>query len=355
MNSFMDISRCQNKQGGEKMKRVVFIYLLVFICLAGERAASSQSEVQTDGKKACPFSIVGLWRSEVTMQTKSIYFDFSPEGWVVLLGYSDDTLPQDFEMLESVGYKLDKPAAPKSIEFTTTRGNDAFAAGTTRMEIIEYSDDTFITRDAASGQTTRWVREQTHRYFLTFAGQRIAAQAGGPAFAMWTVMDGRKTDREALGIQLSKPAEGQTLPVFGPLSAELCDRIIDESDRDAKLKKEENAFMRLELSASEFALTHQIYETWEKQAKTHTLPNQDTYLNGLEFLRKVAESLNRCHERIKLLKPAQRELDELIARHGLHQYALDYIRAMRKQNSELNIKDAEFPWQWRPQIQLPLQ
>lgn len=333
------------------MKRVVFLYSLIFICLIAVDAARAQSEAKSAAKpavkKACPFQITGLWRSEVTAQTSSIFFDFSPEGYVTLLGHSPGTLPQDFEMIDSVNYQLDKPAAPKFIEFTTTRGNDAFGPGITRMEIIEYSDDSFTTRDIASEQKNRWFREQTHRYFLTIAA--------APAFAMWTVMDGRKTERFALGVQSITDPEGKTLPVFGPIPAELCDRLIEESDREAKRKKEESAFIRLELSAAEFEPARQIYEAWSKQANTQALPYKDAYLNGFEFLRKLAENLNQCGEKLKLLKLTERERDELIAKHRLPQYTLEYIRALRKQNGELHINDVEFPWQWRPMIQIPEQ
>jgi len=352
MRSFTNTDGCQNKQGGEKMKRVVFFYSLVILCLAVERPAAGQSDAKTEGKKSCPFSIVGLWSSEVTAQTNSIFFDFSPEGYVTLLGHSSGLLPQDFEMLESVNYKLDKPTAPKSIEFTAARGNDAFGPGVTRMEIIEYSDDSFTTRDTASGQKNRWSRERTHRYFLTFAAHPDPSQSGGPAFAMWTVLDGRKTAREALGVQLIKDQEGKTLPVFGPIPVELCDRIIEENDRDAKRKKAVSAFMRLELSAAEFETTQQIYQSWSKQAKTQTLPYDDAYLNGFELLRKLAENLNQCGEKVKLLKLTERERDEMIAKHMLPQYTLEYVRALRKQNNELHINDVEFPWQWRPMIQI---
>jgi hypothetical protein len=282
-----------------------------------------------------------------------LLFDFSPEGYVTLLGHAPGALPQDFEMVESVNYKLDQPAAPKAIEFTTVRGNDAFGPGVTRMDVVEYSDDSFTTRDPASEQKTRWFREKTHRYFLTFAARFDPAQTDRAAFAMWTVLDGRNTDREALGVQLIKDQEEKTSPVFGLIPAETGDRIIEEGDRDAKRKKETNAFMRIELSAAEYEITHQVYQSWSKQVQAQTLPYADAYLNGLEFLRQLAESLNRCDERVKLLKLTSRERDDLIAGHQLPQYTLTYVLALRKQNAELHVNDVEFPWQWRPQIQLP--
>lgn len=336
------------------MKRLS-LYSLLFIVLVAGRVALGQSEPKPEGKKDCPFSIMGLWRSEITAQTQSIFFDFSPAGYVTLLGHSPDTLPQDFEMIDSVNYKLDKAATPKSIEFTTARGNDAFRQGITRLAITQYDDDSFTTRDPASGQQMQWVREQTHRYFLSFAAHPDPAQSGGPAFAMWTVMDGRKTDREALGVQLIKDPAGKAQPVFGPLPADFCDRIVEQCDQDAKRKKEAGSFLRVELSAAEFEITRQLYESWSRQVQTQTLPYSDAYLNGLEFLRRLAESLSPCGEKVKPLKLSQRERDELIAKHTLPQYTLEYIRALRKQNNDLHINDVVFPWQWRPMIHIPEQ
>jgi hypothetical protein len=337
------------------MKRAFVCYSLTFLCLATGLAAFAQPKARPEARKACPFSIVGLWRMEGTTEATRLFFDFSPEGHVTLLSHAAGTLPQDFEMVESVNYKLDRPAAPKVIEFTAGRGNDAFGPGLTRMEVVEYDDDTFTTRDPASEQKTRWVREKTHRYFLTFAARPVSPQDGGPAFAMWTVLDGRKTDREALGVQLIEGSGGKALPVFGPIPAELGDRIVEDGDRDAKRKKEDSAFMRVEVTAAEYETTRRVYESWSKRAKAQTLPYADAYLNGLEFLKQLAESLNQCGEQVKLLKLTERERDEMVAKHGLPQYTLAYIRALRKQNDELHINDVVFPWQWRPMVQMPEQ
>src|SRR5689334_20124133 len=129
MRSIMNTDERKNRQDGEKMKRVIILFSLACICLATARPTSGQMGAKSAGKKSCLFSIAGLWRSEVTAQTNSIFFDFSPEGYVTLMGHSAGLLPQDFEMLESVNYKLDPPTAPKTIEFTAAHGNDAFEPG----------------------------------------------------------------------------------------------------------------------------------------------------------------------------------------------------------------------------------
>ena len=90
-------------------------------------------------------------------------------------------------------------------------------------------------------------------------------------------MDGRKTEIEALGIQLTKDDAGKTVPVFGPIPAELYDQIIEESEKEKKSKKEEIVIMRFELTEAEFETTHKIYQTWDKYVKTHKLPHADPY------------------------------------------------------------------------------
>ncbi len=331
------------------MKRTVLLHSLVFICLAVECAAFGQ-DAKTKGKQVCPFSIVGLWRMEGTTEMTRMFFDFSSEGHVTLLGHSANALPQDFEMLGSVNYKLDKRTAPKHIEFITTRGNDAFLPGITPLDIIEYSDSSFTTRDPASGQQTRWVREQMRRYFLTLAAR--SGPDSGPALAMWTVMDGRNTKVDALGIQMIKD-EGKTAPVFGPVPAEIYSQIREESEKEKKNNKDETAILRFELTQAEFEKTQKTYQIWDKYVRDRALPNRDAYLNTMEFLTKVVEGLNQCGEKTRLYKPTLSEQGEIASRYETPRRMLEYIRMLRKKNEELHISDVEFPWQWRPMIQAP--
>jgi hypothetical protein len=334
------------------MQRTVFLYALMSICLLTDGAAFGQSTAKPETSKVCPFSLIGMWRSAATTVTNPFFYSFSSDGWVRLLGHAADTLPQDFELIAEMKYVVDNPARPKRLELTAMGGNEIFPAGMTALEITEYSDDSFITVNPQTGEPTRWVREQTYRYFLTFAARNGPPPSGGPAFAMWTVLDGRQPQVEALGVQLNKDQEGKILADFGPIPVELYNQIAEESEPNKKNNPDENVWMRLELTPAEFATTHQIYQTWRKRAKAHTLPHTDAYLNGLEFLKQVAESLNQCREKVKLLRLTQREHDELVAKHILPQYTMEYIRAMRKKNDELHVNDAVFPWQWRPMIQI---
>jgi hypothetical protein len=326
------------------MKRALFLCSLVFICLAAERAAFGQSQDKSDNKKACPFSIVGLWRMEGTTEMTRLFFDFSPEGYITLMAHSPGTLPQDFNMEGSVNYKLDKPGAPKRIEFINTRGNDAFLPGITQFDIIEYGEKSFTTQEPATGRQTRWVREQVRRYFLTFAaGSKIPRQEG-PVLAMLTVLDGRKTDIKALGVRLVKDETGKTSPAFGEIPAEVYDQFTHEGDKK-KDKKDSSVIMRIELTQTEYEGAQKLFETWERLAKDKKLPDADPYVNAEKFLVATAEGLNECKERVKLSKIATRD--------NLSLQLLGYIRAMRDKNRELHVSDAVFPWVWKPVLQLP--
>lgn len=340
------------------MKRAIFS--LLFLCLAAIGLASGQSGVKTDAeaksaaKKACPFNIAGLWRSDKASETSRMLFSYSPEGHVTLMEHSSDALPQDFEMVTAVNYSLDKPSAPKGITFTTPRGNEFFSAGMTWWKIIEYTDNSFTTVDPMSEEKTRWVREQTHRYFLTLAA-RNAPQQDGPAFAMWTVLDGRKTEIEALGVQLTKDDAGKAVPVFGSIPPELYDQIIEENEKEKKSNKAEIVLMRFELTEAEFKATHKVYEKWDEHVKSRNLPDADPYRNGLEFFREAVGGLNQCGEKVKLYRLTQSERDEIVAKHKPPQQPSEYIRMTRKKNDELHVTDAMFPWVWRPSIQMPAQ
>jgi hypothetical protein len=317
------------------MRLTVFLCLLMSVCLLADVDALGQS----DEKKACDFNIVGMWRSEVTSETNPIFYGFGRDGLVTVFGHVPNALPQDFEMMASVGYKLDDPAAPKSIKFTARTGSDLFRTGTTSMEIVEYGDDSFTTLDTESGSRLRWDRVQTRRYFLTFAARSGPAQPDGAAFVMWTTLDGRKAEIESLGVHLAKDAKGKTGPVFSPVPAQLYSEFAAESD------KKSDVMMRMELTEAEFERSYKVFEAWAEFARVAKLPHKDPYLNGMEFLKSAAENLNRCDEKLKL-----QTTDGAAAARNPHQQTVEYIRMMRKKNEDLHVTDRDFPTDWRPTL-----
>ncbi len=335
------------------MKRAGFLYSLALLLLTANGVALGQSDAKSNPTKVCPFEISGMWRSDATTISTPIFFSFSPEGHVTLFSHSADTLAKDFEVLTSVSYKLDTPAAPRRIEFFASRGNDIFARGTTSLKIVEYGDDSFTTLDPASERQTKWIRERTHRYFLTFAA-RSRSQQGGPAFAMWTTLDGGEPTVEALGIQITKDDAGKTVPVFGPIPAEVYDQVTEVVQKDKKTK-DEIVIVRFEMTQAEFLKTRETYHLWDKYVKSKTLPEGDPYLNVMEFLRQTAGGLIQCGEKNRLHNPTRGERDELVARHAPQQRPLEFIRIMRNQNEELNVTGATFPWSWRPMLKVPVQ
>jgi hypothetical protein len=344
------------------MKRTVFICLLMLICLTTGGVAFGQANAPAAAPKACPFNIVGTWKSEGA--ANPIFFRFAPDGTVTLLSHSADIPDSDFEILAAVKYKLDKPAAPKSLDIIAARGNEVFGRGTTTLRISEYGDDSFTTYNPATNTgLTRWVRAKTNRYFLTFAARRVPITGysddisvdihpkdgrptrpamGGPAFAMWTKLDGRKTEVETLGIHLTTDGTGRTIPVVGPIPAELHTQFASESRKDS------DVMIRLELTEAEYERTHRVFRTWDKRVREKTLLYDDPYLNAMEFLRRTAESLNLCGEKVKLHKLNWSQWDEVVTKHHLPEHPLEYIRVMRKKNDELHVTDARFPADWQP-------
>src|SRR5688572_17625534 len=119
------------------MKRTGFLYSLMFLCLSASGIAYGQSETksasgstygQPQAKKACPFNIVGTWRSEAAT-ADPILFRFAADGTVTLLSPSTAIPDSDFETLAAVKYKLDKPTAPKRLDIIAVRGNEVFGRG----------------------------------------------------------------------------------------------------------------------------------------------------------------------------------------------------------------------------------
>lgn len=342
------------------LKRSVFLLTLASLCLTAAAPAFAQSESKP--KTACAFQIVGTWRPE--SQTASpVLFRFASDGTATLLSPSTSLPDADFETMAAVKYKLDQPAAPRRLDITAVRGNEVFGRGTTSMEIVEYNDESFVTIHPVDGRRTRWVRAKTERYFLTFAargvkitgfsddsstdihpksGRPTGTILGGPAFVMWTRLDGRKTEVETLGLHLHSDGTGRTLPVVGAIPADLSKEFAKESRNDS------DVMMRLELTEAEYERTRKVFRTWEKRVREKTLLYDEPYLNAMEFIRRAAESLNQCGERLKLHKLNWLQNDQIVTRYHLPQHPLEYIRDMRKKNDQLHVSDERFPADWRP-------
>jgi hypothetical protein len=210
------------------------------------------------------------------------------------------------------------------------------------MDIVGYDDESFTTAHATTGVQTRWVRAQTNRYFLTFAARGGSLQNGGPAFAMWTRMDGHKTKVETLGLNIIKDDVGRIVPLMGSMPSD----ITDEFGRETR--KDSDVMMRLELTEAEFERTYKVYKTWDKRVQEKTLLYDDPYLNAMEFLRRAAEAINQCGEKVRLHKLSWSQYDQVVSKHNLPQHPLEYIRIMRVNNEKLHVTDAMFPRDWRP-------
>lgn len=339
------------------MKRVVFLCSLTFIfslgaenvgrtlvCPGWEQTLGAENVGRPDGGQAkvrptlktCPFSIIGMWKVEGRTEADSLFYSFSPEGWVRVVSRSADALPREYEVVAEVKYALDRPTAPKRVEFITRRGNDAFPAGKTSLAMVEYGDDSFVTADPKTQALTRWFRAQTHRYFLTFAARSGPALS---AFAMWTTLDGRHTKIEALGLRTEN--RGVAAPIFGPIPDQLYREFENES------RKASDVMLRLELTEAEYQRSYKVFEAWAEFVRIGKLPHTDPYLNGMEFLKSAAGNLNQCDA--KLILPAT---DGATSAQNPHERMLEYIKVMRNKNKGLHVTDGMFPTDWRP-LQFP--
>ncbi|HEY7181799.1 MAG TPA: hypothetical protein VIC84_10295 [Blastocatellia bacterium] len=313
------------------MKRAAFLCSLTFIfSLWDGNAAPGQSAAG----KACPFSIAGMWKVEGRTEADALFYSFSADGWVNVVSHSADALPREYEVIAQVKYVLDNPSAPRRVQFITERGNDAFHAGKTSLEVVEYNDDSFVTENPETQDRRRWVRAQTHRYFLTFAAGDGPVQS---AFAMWTTLDGRGSKIEAFGLRTEN--RDVEAPAFGPIPDQLYHEFEYESEKDSRV------MLRLELTEAEFERSHNVFETWAEFARTAKLPHDAPYLNGMDFLKSAAESLNQCDEKLKLDKAAG-----AAAMPNSHQQILEYVRMMRKKNESLHVTNGMFPEDWRPTL-----
>jgi hypothetical protein len=279
---------------------------------------------------SCDFDISGTWESAVARGDTPVpaRYRFGADGLVTTLSRTN----AGDEWQEKAGapvhfYRLDDPKAPSIIEFL---GGDA-ATRRGSMEISQYDDGSFTTLDANS-EETRWVRVEPERHFIVFAAARGEVARGGPAFALLirAGADGRATT-DAFGFYLANDE-----PVVGPIPAPLSDRLMTESRLDTE------TMLRMEVTRAEFARAEAVMRTWERRAREHALLYEIPYLNSVVFLEQLADTLNRCHERIHAQKLHWNVGDKVTAAHNLPQVGFFYIRELRRQNETLHLGNAEF-------------
>jgi hypothetical protein len=325
-----------------EMKRVVFLCSLLLICSSGAGNAE-QTEVrladgpaasgQSGAWKTCPFSITGMWRIEgSTRKARTLFYEFAPGGVVIISEYTSDVLPREYESIGGAKYLLDKPEAPGRLEFKADFRSGVIPWGKTSLSVVEYGDDSFVTADPKTQARTRWVRMQTRRCFLTFAA-RVGPEPS--AFAMWTEFDGRNTKFDAFGLRIEN--HGAEAPIFGLIP----DRLYREFEYESR--KDSDVILRLELTEAEFDRSHKMFETWAAAERTAKLPYQDPYLNGMAFLKSVAENLNKCDLRLKLDAAAGAAPTP-----NSPQQMVEYVRMMRKKNGDSHVTDGMFPVGWLP-------
>jgi hypothetical protein len=338
------------------MKRTALLYFVAAVLLLASSFVFSQSiGKQTAPKSAkgpvCDFDITGFWRTNATSQSNPVFFDFSPKGYIILMGHAPNALPEDFEQMDSVNYKLDSPSKPRMLELTTGKGNDLFPTGLTLLDILEYKEDSFSTRNVASGEELRWERIQTHMHFITFVARRTPSQQGGLAFVMWTMMDGRETRIEPIGAYPSNADDGNPHPIFGLIPAAIYDQIREQTEEERARAKEETVVLRFELTGRDFKKTHVVFEAWDKLVKDRKLPAGDAYINAMDLITQTANAIEPCGQNVTLQKLNRAALDEINAKYKPSLRPLEYIKAMRQRNIEMHVPDRLFPWNWRPTVQ----
>jgi hypothetical protein len=284
---------------------------------------------------ACPLEIVGTWQLSSSSELEPILLSFAPDGWASVLSGSGERRPTELDIVAQVLYepvsRRDSSRDIGRIEFRARRGNDIFSVGTSRWDIDAHTDESFSARrsDAAAGELSLWSRVQTRRYFLTFAARTDAA------FAMWTTLDGRRTDLEALGMT-GQGAPGDRKIRFGRVPLELAQSFARQSARD------DDVMMRIELSEAEYRRTHRVLEAWDALVSRDLLARGSPQAQALEFLEATLQSVNLCRNRLRLADA------DSAAVHDRPQHPLELVRQIRKINDRRHVNDKLFPFRWQP-------
>jgi hypothetical protein len=299
------------------MKRRVFIYSLVSVCLAAHGTVF--------GQKVCEFDILGTWKTTGYDNGPPLLYRFAPNGKVTVLAHSSSGEAE----IASASYKLDNSA--KTISITTTGNVGGFEKGTTSLKITGYDDASFTCEKPGSG-AMRWVREDSHRYFLVLAGRSgTFYDHSGPTFPMLIKTGGKQPQIDAVGIY-SAGGHG----AFGNIPAETCNEFMKEPHNSS------DVMLRLEMTEAEYQRSLHIVRTWERRVREDALLYPNVYLDNILLVKQVTESLNHCGEKIKLYNMDWGGEDTISEHNAPSLTPFLYFKELRRLNESLHVQDQKF-------------
>jgi hypothetical protein len=286
------------------------------------------------GAAACSLEVIGTWKLSDAAEVSPPLISFARDGWANVLSGAGEGTPGD--IVAQVNYRVQPARDPRRIEFQSRRGNDVFPPGTSSWEITAYTDESFSARrtDSIDGTQSLWSRVQTHRYFLTFAARKDAAERATAAFVMWTTLDGRRMELDALGRVLQG-----TEVRFGRIPHQLAKEFAKQGD------PARDVMMRLELSEAEYLRTREVYKTQLALLSRNTRERDDPDSQASRLIEATVQSLNQCGARI-------RTADTVAVAGGstveLSRRPLELVRTIRKANDRRHVPDKAFPFIWKP-------
>lgn len=279
------------------------------------------------GQKVCEFNIIGTWKAAGPNDANTILFRFTPDGKVTALS----TDSSNYKEIASATYQLDNPIAPKIISFTSVSGSGGFAKGTTSLKITEYEEAAFTCEDAVYG-LRRWLRVDTHRYFLVLAGRKGAFyDKSGPAFPMLIKKDERHTQVDAVGIYAVRGSR-----YFGSVPAETYQEFMKESGAPS------DVMLRLAITESQYERGLKVLKSWERRAQEGALLYPDVSLDNILLAKQITESLNQCGEKIKVYKLDWDYEDKISDKNPLPQIPFLFFKEMRRLNESLHVRDESY-------------
>lgn len=282
----------------------------------------------------CPLQVVGTWKLSDAAQVSPPLITFTRDGWANVLSGSGEGTPGD--IVAQVRYRLQPAGDPRRIEFEARRGNDVFPAGMSSWEITAHSDETFTawSTDAVDGAQSLWSRVQTHRYFLTFAARKDASERTTAVFVMWTTLDGRRMELDALGRML----EGGEVR-FGRIPHQLAREFARQGDPTR------DVMMRMELNEAEYRRTREVYRTQQGVLSRSSGAQDDPDSQAMQLIDATLHSLNRCGTRIRTADAFAAAGSSTT---GHARRPLELVRMLRKANDRQHVPDKVFPFVWKP-------
>ena len=199
------------------------------------------------------------------------------------------------------------------------------------IALLLASAPTLLLAGNVCGQESGTARSDPQQYYMILAAQTdVFYDRSGPTFVMLQRTAADETDVGAFGIYAGERKQ----PVFGPVPANIYERLVSESRKPA------DVLLRLSISKPQYDRALAVMQSWERRVREHALLYPDIAMDNILLVKQATEELNRCRETIVAYELDWGLQDDISEHNVASRIPYEYFRELARRNADRHVPAA---------------